>query len=420
MLLFDWIAEARARDGVSDIHLRVPIEPGEPVGHVLFREHGQITKTIPDVPIKTFLQVQRALLGLVGRVPGETDYAIFDKQIELPLKDKKKLSGRLSMVPYNHEHGTVFYSSSIRLLNSMQEPKPISQVVAPADYERASNLLDVDSGLVVVSGPTGHGKTTLLSSLLSTLYIERPGRRLMTVEDPIEIRIQGAQHFAVNDKQKMTFGAILKSLLRQDPDIVLVGEIRDEEVANIAVNLGLTGQTVFATCHATYATTVPARLKRLGVHPDDLSITLRRSTSQRLLTGCCPMCSLKAPLHKVPGKAPRFYQLADRLKLFTADAMNLGNDGVYDGLEVRPNFKVPSLVIDQPVPNKECPKCLGKAVDRRLVIEELSWDNAAGIDLAKPETDWWGDAIKMAGLRPMWFRAGSVAAAPRDLRAIVL
>lgn len=405
--LFEWLTEAHDREGVSDLHLLVPIKPGKHQGHVLFRQHGQIIKAIPSVPLDKFLQVQRALLSYTGRSAEEGDYATFDKQIEFRTDSGQAISGRLSMVPYNHGNDHIYYSTSIRMLNAEQEPLRLPEVVGPFDRARAQNLLDVDSGLVIVSGPTGSGKSTLLASLLSTLWIERPGRRLMTVEDPVEIRIPGAQQFEVHHLQGLTFEKILRSLLRQDPDIVLVGEIRDAKVADIAVNLALTGQTVYATCHANYATTVGARMKRLEVHPDDLSITLRRTTSQRLLSGACPECAPAASLRDLveEDETPaRYRQLYEMLMRFTRDVLN----DPHTGLHAEPDFHLPNLIIDAPNPDRSCPACHGKPAKRRLVIEELSWTDLVNGGPDIPETQWWEEAIIHGGLQPMWFRAAAL------------
>ena len=410
-LLFEWLLEASRTPGVSDLHMLVPINNEDPVGHVLFRQHGQIKKPIPDVPIERFLRVQRALLTESNRVSGDGDYKPYDEQINFSTDTGEAVAGRLSMVPYNHSNGKVYYSSSIRLLNAAQKPMHPNDAVGPFDRERARNLLDVDSGLVIVSGPTGSGKSTLLSSLLSTLYIERPGRRFMTVEDPIEIRIPGAQQFMVHEPQGLTFAKILRSLLRQDPDIVLVGEIRDEEVADIAVNLGLTGQTVYATCHATYAPTVAKRLQRLGIHPDDLAITLRRTTSQRLLSGCCPVCSPAVPLEQINDS--RYEHLKAMLYRFTRDVLN---DNYNEDLDARlkielgsGSFRLPPVVVAKELqPNPGCKACHGHPTRMRLVLEELSWGDLSEGGPEHPETKWWDEAIIQGGMQPMWFRAAAL------------
>lgn len=405
--LFKWLREAYESPGVSDLHMLVPITPGRHVGHVYFRQHGQIKKPLPSVPLEKFLQVQQALLSYTDRSTEEGDYATFDKQIVFTTDSGKSISGRLSMVPYNHGGEHIYYSTSIRLLNAQQEPMRLPQIVGPFDRARAQNLLDVDSGLVIVSGPTGSGKSTLLATLLSTLYIERSGRRLLTVEDPVEIRIPGAQQFEVREVQKLTFKKILKSLLRQDPDIVLVGEIRDEEVADIAVNLALTGQTVYATVHANYATTVGARMRRLKVHPDDLAMTLRRTTSQRLLTGSCPECAPTKPLAEyasqssVPGS---YRQLHESLLQFTRDVLNDPASQLY----AQPDFRLPDLIIHTPPPHPDCPACHGLPAKRRLVLEELSWTDLVHGGPGVPETEWWEEAIIHGGLQPMWFRAAAL------------
>ena len=160
-------------------------------------------------------------------------------------------------------------------------------------------LLSRPHGLVVVSGPTGSGKTTTLYSALSTLDSAR--RNILTVEDPVEYRLPSIGQIQVKPKIGLTFAAGLRHILRQDPDVILVGETRDPETAEIAVRAALTGHLVFTTLHTNDAASAVARLVDMGVEPYLLASCLRGVLAQRLVRRLCPHCSRPA----APTKAPR-------------------------------------------------------------------------------------------------------------------
>ena len=386
--VINWLAESRMKGGVSDIHIRVQFTDDKPVGQVTYRHLGMCVKELPDIPLEQFLAAQRYLLVLAKRTDQETPYVPYDQQIRVDLPSGNEFSGRLSMVPHywDPENPAItFYSTVIRALSGKRETMTLDQVVDAEDLPRARDLLDVDAGMVIVSGPTGMGKTTLLASLLSAAYIERPGQRLLTVEDPIEIPIAGAVQFAVQERQDLDFDKILKSLLRQDPDILLVGEVRDAEVADIASRLAVSGHTVYTTCHASYAATVALRMQSMNMRPDHLAATLRWSTSQRLLTGCCPECSPRSP---PPEHADEPYA-----KLFQSIRSILGLE------------RLPEVVVHQPDADPACRACNGRYAPRRLIIETLNWSALPSQATARPEIEWWNEALGPGQLVPMWYRA---------------
>ncbi len=385
-----WLLESRIKGGVSDIHIRIQLTDNKPVGQVTFRHLGMTVKDLPDIPIEQFLAAQRYLLVLAKRTDTETLYVPYDRQVKVDLPNGDEFSGRLSMVPYYwdpDDPSVAWYSTVIRVLTSKEEIKTLDQVVEPEDVDRARDLLDVDAGMVIVSGPTGSGKTTLLASLLSAAYIERPGQRLLTVEDPVEIPISGSVQFAVEERQKLDFDMILRSLLRQDPDILLVGEVRDSKVADIASRLAVSGHTVYTTCHASYAATVALRMQSMKMHPDHLAATLRWSTSQRLLTGCCPECSPRRPPPKQRSDAHG--------PLFETICSVTGLDDL------------PEVVFEQPDADPACRKCQGRYAPRRLIIETLNWSSLPPRATSRPENEWWNEALGVGKLVPMWYRAVS-------------
>jgi type II secretory ATPase GspE/PulE/Tfp pilus assembly ATPase PilB-like protein len=172
-------------------------------------------------------------------------------------------------------------------------------------------LLDNRDGVILVTGPTGSGKTTTLYSALRHVHSE--GVNIVTVEDPVEYRIQGIVQVQVNEKAGLTFAAALRSILRQDPDVVLVGEIRDKETAQIAIQASLTGHLVLSTLHTNDAPNAVTRLVDIGIEPFKIGSALRGVVAQRLMRRLCPTCkevwveTIPAKLHRwIPPDTPLY------------------------------------------------------------------------------------------------------------------
>jgi type II secretory ATPase GspE/PulE/Tfp pilus assembly ATPase PilB-like protein len=159
----------------------------------------------------------------------------------------------------------------------------------PADAARLDRLLDAREGLVLVTGPTGSGKTTTLYAALGRV-LARGGVNVITVENPVERRVAGVVQVQTHERAGLTFAAALRAILRQDPDVVLVGEVRDPETAAVAAQAALTGHLVLATVHTVDAVGAVARLADLGVEPFKLAAALRGVVAQRLLRRLCPAC----------------------------------------------------------------------------------------------------------------------------------
>jgi type II secretory ATPase GspE/PulE/Tfp pilus assembly ATPase PilB-like protein len=156
------------------------------------------------------------------------------------------------------------------------------------DQETFEKLITLPDGIVLVTGPTGSGKTTTLYACLN--YINKPDKKLITVEDPVEYQMAGINQVQVNSEIGMTFPAALRSMLRQAPNIIMIGEIRDAETANIAINASLTGHLVFSTLHTNDAPSAVARLVDIGVQPFLVSSAVRAIVAQRLVRKLCPNC----------------------------------------------------------------------------------------------------------------------------------
>jgi CheY-like chemotaxis protein len=162
-------------------------------------------------------------------------------------------------------------------------------------------MLGHREGMLLVTGPTGSGKTTTLYAVLNHL---RTGKvNIVTVEDPVEYDVDGISQMQVNEAQGFTFATALRSVLRQDPDIVLVGEIRDGETATIAIQAGLTGHFVFSTLHTNDAVSAIVRLRDMGVDSFKIGTVLRGIIAQRLVRRICPACAVELPLEEIPEHA---------------------------------------------------------------------------------------------------------------------
>jgi MSHA biogenesis protein MshE len=160
--------------------------------------------------------------------------------------------------------------------------------------DRFRKLIHRPHGLILVTGPTGSGKTTTLYAALADL--NTPERKILTVEDPVEYSLAGANQIQVNDKIDLTFARALRAFLRQDPDVILLGEMRDAETAQIALRAALTGHLVLSTLHTNDAPSAAARLMDMGAPPFLLATSLAGVVAQRLVRKLCPVCASPAEL----------------------------------------------------------------------------------------------------------------------------
>jgi type II secretory ATPase GspE/PulE/Tfp pilus assembly ATPase PilB-like protein/ActR/RegA family two-component response regulator len=190
----------------------------------------------------------------------------------------------------------------IRILNKNNLKSSIPDLALPAEEEKVlRQMLGHREGMVLVTGPTGSGKTTTLYAVLNHLKTGKVN--IVTVEDPVEYDIDGISQMQVNDAQNFTFATALRSVLRQDPDIVLVGEIRDGETATIAIQAGLTGHFVFSTLHTNDAVSAVTRLRDMGIDGFKLGSVLRGVVAQRLVRRLCERCAGPLPLEEIPEEA---------------------------------------------------------------------------------------------------------------------
>src|ERR1019366_10146608 len=158
----------------------------------------------------------------------------------------------------------------------------------PEELARVRTLMQLREGIILVTGPTGSGKTTTLYSMLREISMR--GVNIVTVEDPVEYRLQGIVQVQVNEKAGLPFPAALRSILRQDPDVILVGEVRDKETAMIAVQASLTGHMVLTTLHTIDASSSVTRLMDIGIESYKIAAAIKGVVAQRLLRRLCPHC----------------------------------------------------------------------------------------------------------------------------------
>jgi len=270
-----------ARDGASDIH----IEPYERHSSVRFRVDGALREVV---------QPNRALhAALISRLKIMAELDISEKRLpqdgRISLRiGTRAVDVRVSTLPSAHGERAV-----LRLLDKSESKISLESIgMTGATLQRFLGLIDQPHGIVLVTGPTGSGKTTTLYAALSRL--DATSANIMTVEDPIEYELPGIGQTQVNPKIDLDFAKALRAILRQDPDVIMIGEIRDYETAQIAIQASLTGHLVLATLHTNDAASAVTRLTDMGVEPFLLSSSLLGVLAQRLVRKLCAHCGVDA------------------------------------------------------------------------------------------------------------------------------
>jgi general secretion pathway protein E len=261
----------------SDIHIEVQEKKGE----VRFRIDGMLIKNA---------DLDKKVVNLIiSRIKVISNLDISEKRIPQDGRTQIKISGeildvRVSVLP-------TFYGERVvmrLLMQSSQIPQIDELGFEPDLIGDVKKLLRASHGIILVTGPTGSGKTTSLHSFLRE--VEEPYKNLITVEDPVEYKSDKIAQIQVNEKVGLTFASALRSILRQDPDVIMIGEIRDEETADIAVRAALTGHLVFSTLHTNSAAATISRLSDMGVEPFLISSSLLGILAQRLVRILCSEC----------------------------------------------------------------------------------------------------------------------------------
>jgi type IV pilus assembly protein PilB len=277
--LVDEIIQDALRRHASDIH----VEPHEKGLHVRFRVHGLLedvtsisgeeqAAVLSRIKIMSNLDITERRLPQDGRM--KTSFN--DRAVDI----------RVSTVPSLYGEKAV-----LRLLDIEAVGVPLNRTgLTPAQTETLSRLIRRPQGVIFVTGPTGSGKTSTIYAALND--IKSPTINIVTIEDPIEYRLDGITQIAVNEKIGLTFASCLRSVLRQDPDVILVGEVRDVETARIAMQASLTGHLVFATLHTNDAVGAITRLIDMGIPPYLIASSLSAVAAQRLVRVLCPACKV--------------------------------------------------------------------------------------------------------------------------------
>jgi type IV pilus assembly protein PilB len=270
--------------GASDVH----IEPGEEAVHLRIRLDG-ILHQITDIDYKTFEFINSRLKLLSGLKLSHNQaqdgrFSIFIKGDEISM--------RTSIIPGAFGEGIV-----MRILNPKSIQVKLEELgIEKKMYEIISREIEKPNGLILITGPTGSGKSTSLYAFLRRIY--SPEIKILTIEEPVEYHLEGITQTQTNPEKGYDFLEGLKSALRQDPDVIMVGEIRDGDTAKIAVESALTGHMVFSTLHTNNAAGVVPRLIDLGVNPKILSSALSLSIAQRLTRKLCSHCKEKREVTK--------------------------------------------------------------------------------------------------------------------------
>ncbi len=281
----DWAIEEAIKRRASDIHF----EPMEYRFRIRCRVDGMLQQL--DSPSKKLQNSILSRLKLMAHIDIAEKRLPQDGRFHLEL-NRKSYDFRVSTVPSTHGEGIV-----VRILDKERLNIGLPELGMLDDHrERFESVITEPDGIFLVTGPTGSGKSTTLYAALN--FINDPAVKILTVEDPVEYHIEGINQVQVRNEVDMTFSAALRSMLRQAPNIIMVGEIRDKETADIAINASLTGHTVFSTLHTNDAPSAITRLIDMGAKPFLVSAALRAVMAQRLV-------------RKIPEKLRVPYDIAD-------------------------------------------------------------------------------------------------------------
>jgi general secretion pathway protein E/type IV pilus assembly protein PilB len=285
-----------ANERASDIH----VEPMEGSLRIRYRIDGLLqTQALPP-------EINRFQAAIISRIKIMSHLNIAEKRLPQDGRIKMRVQNReidvrVSIIPMTHGEGIV-----MRLLDKGRMVFNLANVGMMTDtYKIFKQLIDKPHGILLVTGPTGSGKSTTLYSALNEIKDET--LKIITVEDPVEYQQEGISQIQVHSKIGLTFAASLRSILRHDPDVVLIGEMRDMETAESAIQASLTGHLVFSTLHTNDAPSAFTRLIDMGVEPFLVASTVEGVMAQRLVRTICPDCKVEyePTPHDVPNDFPR-------------------------------------------------------------------------------------------------------------------
>ena len=326
------------RDGVETAASDIHIEPMEEEVRVRYRVDGilhtkmNITKDI-HAALVSRLKIMADLDIAERRVPQ-------DGRIQI-IVNSKKIDLRVSTLPTVRGEKIV-----LRILDKSNLMLDLDQLgFSPNHKTMFGRMIDQPHGMILITGPTGSGKTTTLYSALSTL--DNSDENIITVEDPVEYRLEGINQVQTNPKAGLTFATGLRSILRQDPDTIMIGEIRDKETAEMAVHSALTGHLVFSTLHTNHAAGALTRLIDMGVEPFLVASSVSGVMAQRLVRTICSNCKVKESDPLVDPELEEYLGVGkDSIELYKGVGCRKCNDTGYKGrtaiheiLEMTPKIK---------------------------------------------------------------------------------
>jgi general secretion pathway protein E len=327
------IVDEAVKDRASDIHL----QPGEDKLRVRYRIDGTL-HDIFSLPLTT-------ATSLVSRIKILAKMNIADHQRPQDGQFTVKTKGRSIDIRVGTIATVYGEMATLRLLDKSRATLSLKELgFTPESLHSFEEMLKVSYGIILVSGPTGAGKTTTLYASINTL--DRVERNIITVEDPVEYRFENINQIQVNPRAGLTFAAGLRSILRLDPDVILIGEIRDAETANIAIQSALTGHLVLSSIHANDTVGVVLRLIDLGVEPFLVSSALIGVISQRMVRRVCPNCA--SPIEVSPAEALAYQQEMGGEKntfMYGSGCKNCSNTGyrgrtgIFELLRISENIK---------------------------------------------------------------------------------
>lgn len=362
----------------SDIHL----EPGDGAGRLRLRIDGEMIKIQAGIALGDLMQVI-TWIKAQGHMDISERRRPQDGGIRLAYSQggvRRLIDVRISTIPTVHGQKMVMRLLDPETLQALAAKGLQTTIRDPAMCARFTEALSTRDGIVLVTGPTGSGKTTTLNSgLFHLLRTHGDSRNIVTIEDPVEYNVAGANQTQVNEQAGVTFARALRSILRQDPDIVLVGEIRDPETAAVAIQAALTGHLILATLHTNDSLGAVERLQDLGVSPFLIASTVRVFQAQRLVRTLCPNCGTKRPLS---GDELRRKVLASRLAPH-AERLLAADGRIFEPLG--------------------CPRCEFTGYLGRVAVMEMAVvtpELTAAIEARKPMREL-NAVARQSGFRPM-------------------
>lgn len=307
------------QNSASDIH----IEPRETESLIRYRIDGML-HDVATLPKETHSEIITRVKVMANLRTDEHHAAqdgklIFRIGMDLPREQQTKLDVRVSVMPITYGEKVVLRLLSARVRQLSFEDMGFEE----EDLKKLKRAYEKPYGMILATGPTGSGKTTTMYAVLKVL--NKRNVNITTIEDPVEYDMEGVNQIQVNPKTNLTFAQGLRSIVRQDPDIILVGEIRDPETANIAINAAMTGHLLLSTMHANNAATSIIRLLDMGVEPFLVASTLNVIIAQRLVRMLCQNCQKKEQVsarelkERVPAEAvERYLGKGDKLTVWIA------------------------------------------------------------------------------------------------------